>query len=140
MAESDKETETKAKTQAMEIELPGPLSEEDRDRLGSYLFGAIKDGDAESVRDYVRQGANVNVCAPANGGTPLHHCAAYSARLCLAPLLRCGRCDYLIRDDQGRYASEVAYEVANDPRIGGILARKEAKQAAKTGIEAWPKS
>ena len=74
------------------------------------------------------------------GGTALHYAAAYSAHSALVSLIRSGRCDYLIRDNRGMYPSEVAYEIADDPRVGAILAKKEARQAQETGVQACPMS
>lgn len=116
-----------------------PPSTEERDILGAQLIDAVKEGEAERIPALLAMGANVNVQDPANGATALHYAAAYKAQFCLAALLRSGQCDYLIRDHRGLYPSEVAYEIAGDPRAGAILLGKEAGQARRTGVQAWPK-
>jgi len=125
----------------IEIELPEPgyLSPEDREAFGVHLIDAVKVGYLGSVQRLIGAGVNVNFRDRIMGATALHYAAAYRFHSALVCLIRSGRCDYLIRDKRGMYPSEVAYEIADDPRVGAILAKKEARQAQKAGIEAWPK-
>ncbi len=125
----------------IELAIPelGDLSSEDREAFGVHLIEAVKRGYLEPVQSLIAAGVNVNFRDRLMGATALHYAAAYRFHSALVSLIRSGRCDYLIRDKRGLYPSEVAYEIADDPRVGAILARKEARQAYKTGMQAWPK-
>lgn len=81
-------------------------------------------------------GVNVNL-RDKQGMTPLHHAAASGARPCIRLLVASGKCDYLIRDSQGRYAFELAIEWARDYAVGRLLAKKQAQQAAAQGVTAY---
>jgi len=107
--------------------------------LPEELLKFVKEGEEDFVRAIIRSGVNVNYQDPVSGATALHCAAAYSAKSCLVALIYSGKCDYLIRDAKGRYPSEVADLVGDDLRIAGILAKKEARQAHRTGVQAWPK-
>ena len=98
----------------------------------------MKAGDAVGVRDAIHNRADANV-QDEEGMTPLHYAAAYNARPCLRVLLKIGNLNYLIKDKKGRYASELAFEYGKDYAVGRLLAKKEAEQAAREGVEAWPK-
>ena len=120
-------------------EISGELSAEDREAFGVHLIEAVKGGYLEPVQSLIAAGVNVNFRDRRMGATALHYAAAYRFHSALVCLVRCGRCDYLIRDKRGMYPSEVAYEIADDPRVGAILARMEARQAYKAGVEVRPK-
>ena len=126
----------------IEIELPelGELTAEQKSAYGKALVWSVKKGALDSVRNMIAAGVDVNYRDKLMGATALHYAAAYSFHSALVSLISCGRCDYLIRDNRGMYPSEVAYEIADDPRVGAILAKKEARQAHKTGAQAWPKA
>lgn len=125
-----------------ELEIPefGELTPEERESYGKVLVWSVKKGTLHAVRNLIDAGVNVNYRDKLMGATALHYAAAYSFHSALVSLIRCGRCDYLIRDNRGMYPSEVAYEIADDPRAGAILAKKEARQSHKTGVQAWPKN
>ncbi|MNR69330.1 hypothetical protein D3C85_1944980 [compost metagenome] len=50
-----------------------------------------------------------------------------------------GKCDYLIKDYKGRYASELAFEWAHDYAVGLLLSEKQIKQAYEQGVPTWEK-
>lgn len=102
------------------------------------IFKAVKAGDAVGVRDAIHNHADANV-QDEDGMTPLHYAAAYNARPCLRVLLKIGNLNYLIKDKKGRYASGLAFEYGKDYAVGRLLAKKEAEQAAREEVEAWPK-
>ena len=45
--------------------------------------------------------------------------------------------DYLLRDNRGRYAFELAIEWAHDYAVARLLAKKQAQQAATRGVPAF---
>jgi len=101
------------------------------------LFLAVQHLSAEQLAHWLAEpGVNVNV-RDDSGMTPLHHAAARGARPCIRLLVGSGRCDYLIRDQQGRYAFELALEWARDYAVGRLLAKKQAQQAAAQGVAAY---
>ena len=102
------------------------------------IMNAVKAGDAVAVRDAIHNRADANV-QDEEGMTPLHYAAAYNTRPCIRELIKIGNLNYLIRDKKGRYASELAFEYGKDYAVGRLLAKKEAEQAAKEGVDAWPK-
>ena len=120
-------------------EIGGELSAEDREAFGVHLIEAVKGGYLEPVQSLIAAGVNVNFRDRRMGATALHYAAAYRFHSALVCLIRCGRCDYLVQDKRGMYPSEIAYEIADDPRVGAILAKMAARQAHKTGALAWRK-
>ena len=79
--------------------------------------------------------ANVNAQDPDTGATALHYAAAMRARAIINWLAKRKDIDYLIRDNEGRLPSTLAYEVASDPVIGRFLVKKECEQARARGID-----
>jgi hypothetical protein len=139
MSDKDKDSDVKTpetQTTTTTVDLRSP---EMQDRLVRDLFTSIKEGNADNARRMIELVVNINYQDPVTGSTALHYAAAYSAKSWLVALINSGRCDYLIRDAKGRYPSEVADELGDDLRIAGILAKKEARQAHRTGVQAWPK-
>ena len=133
------ELETGIEIEILFPEIGGELSPEEKEAFGIHLIEAVKGGYLEPIQNLIAAGVNVNFRDRLMGATALHYAAAYSFHAALVSLIRSGRCDYLIRDNRGLYPSEVAYEIADDPRVGAFLAKKEARQAHKTCVQAWPK-
>jgi ankyrin repeat protein len=101
------------------------------------LFLAVERLSAEQLSHWLEEpGANVNV-RDEQGMTPLHHAAARGARPCIRLLVASGQCDYLIRDNQGRYAFQLAIEWARDYAVGRLLSKKQAQQAHERGVPAF---
>lgn len=71
--------------------------------------------------------------------TALHYAAALGARQCLRVLVNSGKCNYLLKDNLGRYASELAFLCAKDYAVGVLLSKKQAIQAYTLGVPAWEK-
>lgn len=102
-------------------------------------FEAARSGNVRALRFLIESDANIDEQEEGTGLTALHYAAGYGVRACLRLLVNSGRCDYLIRDAQDRYPSEVATEVARDYAVGRLLAKKEAEQAHRQRRRAWPK-
>jgi hypothetical protein len=92
------------------------------------LLHAARTANAIELAFWIETGANVNV-QDDELMTPLHHAAAMGARPCIRLLVKTGRCDYLLKDKYGRYASELAYEWGRDFGVGRLLSKKQARQA-----------
>lgn len=72
-----------------------------------------------------------------DGMTVLHHAAAKGARPCIRLLVASGKCDYLVRDNQGRYPFELAIEWARDYAVARLLMKKQVQQAHRQGVPAY---
>ncbi|MCY1464084.1 hypothetical protein D9M71_820610 [compost metagenome] len=70
--------------------------------------------------------------------TALHYAAATGFRPCIRLLVNSGKCDYLIKDNKGRLASELAYEWGRDYAVGLLLQKKEARQAYQESLASPP--
>jgi ankyrin repeat protein len=68
--------------------------------------------------------------------TPLHQAAAIGSRPCIRALVNSGKCDYLLQDELGRYAFEVALESTKDSGIVRLLQKKQVQQAFLQGVPA----
>lgn len=100
--------------------------------LGLQLVESAKHADARGVKRLIEQGADVNVQDDL-GATALHHAAAMGARPCIRLLVKSGKCDYLLRDNKGRYASELAW--ARDCAVAELLSKKEVRLAYERKLE-----
>lgn len=118
---------------------PKPKNKEQLNILASeYLIAHTKVGNADFIQDCIDKGADVNF-QDKHGMTALHHAAARGARPCIRALVNSGLCDYLIKDNENRYAFEIAIEWAKDYAVGRLLAKKQKLQALKQGVSAWTK-
>jgi ankyrin repeat protein len=103
--------------------------------ISTEFLDAAKDGDAGRLRDLLSRGAPVNAIDPVDRATALHYIAAYRARPALRVVLGSGKCDFLIRDWEGRLPSEIAREVGHDRAMARLLLIKEMRQAQAQGID-----
>lgn len=108
-------------------------------RRETTLITAVRHRDVQTAQRLIAEGVDVNE-VDADGMTALHHAAAIRERPCLRLLVNCGRCDYLIRDKEGRYATELAYLYGADCGVGLLLSKKQAMQAFLQGVPAYEKS
>lgn len=115
-----------------------PSVERGPKRPGDTLILAVLRRDAHAARQLIKEGVDVNF-RDSEGMTALHHAAAIRERPCLRLLVNCGRCDYLIKDNKERYASELAIEWGDDAGVGLLLAKKQAMQAYQRNVPAWAK-
>lgn len=102
------------------------------------LINCVKHGYAKSAKLRIEEGHDVNR-RDENGMTALHYAAALGARQCLRVLVNSGQCDYLLKDELGRYASELAFSCGKDYAVGVLLSKKQVQQAHKLGVSAWNK-
>jgi len=102
----------------------------------SPLIEYVKVGDANALRTALAAGGTVNA-QDDDGMTALHHAAAKGARPCIRLLVATGKCDYLIRDNRGRYAFELAVEWGRDYAVARLLMQKQARQAAAQAVPAF---
>lgn len=103
-------------------------------RWAQLLLRAARGGDDGAVRGFIRKGVDVNLCDVRTGATALHNAAAVGARAVLRVLLETDQCDFLIRDRQGRLASELAAVHGRDPAMAKLLLKKESRQAWTQGV------
>jgi ankyrin repeat protein len=106
-----------------------------RIELGLQVLRAAKKGDYVELRDLLSLGAPVNFVDPVDRATALHYVAAYQARPALRVLLNSGKCDFLVRDWEGRLPSEIAREYGRDRPMARLLLIKEMRQAEAQGID-----
>lgn len=118
-----------------------PIDREDEDLLqAAWMKGGaqefIRNAKAGKVWDVERdlqRGIDVNA-QDKFGMTALHHSAATGFRPCIRLLVNSGKCNYLLKDNKGRLASELAYEWGRDYAVGLLLQKKEAKQAYEESL------
>lgn len=92
----------------------------------------VKVGKVSSVERSIQLGINVNA-QDKFGMTALHYAAATGFRPCIRLLVNSGKCDYLLKDNKGRLASDLAYEWGRDYAVGLLLQKKEARRAYEEG-------
>jgi len=103
-------------------------------RLGRQFLRTAEQGDAWGLKMYIDEGFPSTWQDLKTGETALHITASCQARKALRVLLKDDTCDFLIRDNQGRLPSEMAYLYGNDPAVARLLGNKERKQAENTGV------
>jgi hypothetical protein len=103
-------------------------------RLGREYIEAARDGDGDLVRAFMEEGFPVEWAEWRTGETALHAAAGSRARPAVRLLVQHWP-DFLIRDRQGRLASELAYLYGEDPAMAHLLGIKERKDAIATGRE-----
>ncbi|MCE6978596.1 ankyrin repeat domain-containing protein [Pseudomonas frederiksbergensis] len=88
----------------------------------------VKDGNILSIKFAIQSRTDVNA-QDKFGMTALHYAAATGFRPCIRLLVNSGLCNYLLKDNKGRLASELAYEWGKDYAVGLLLQKKEVRQA-----------
>lgn len=103
--------------------------------LGQEFLKAAERGNAALVAAFLQEGFPASYQDPQTGESALHIAAAGQGRKVLRVLLTVKALDYLLRDRQGRLASELAYTVGEDPAVARLLGIKERKQAEADGVK-----
>jgi ankyrin repeat protein len=103
--------------------------------LGLELVEAARECNATKLQRLIDRNAPVNFIDPHDHATALHYIAAYRARPALRVILKTGKCDFLIRDGQGRLPSQLAREYGHDDAMARLLLIKEIQQAQAQGID-----
>lgn len=98
-------------------------------------YEAVARGNPHKLKQVLDKGFPINFQNPETDETALHSLAAGGARAAIRVLLAHADCDFLIRDKQGRLASELAYLYGRDPALARLLGNKERKQAQAQGIK-----
>ena len=115
--------------------LPELRADAAMNRLGREFIDAAESGNAQIVRVYIEEGFPANWQDPLTGETALHGAAGTRARAVLRLLAESRRCDFLLRDKQGRLASEMAFLHGDDPAAARWLRIHERRQATARGIK-----
>lgn len=113
----------------------GQLSQSECSELGLELIEAGRECNAAKLQRLINRNAPVNFIDPHDHATALHYIAAYRARPALRVILKSGKCDFLIRDGQGRLPSQLAREYGHDVAMARLLLIKEIQQAQAQGID-----
>ncbi len=114
---------------------PGQLSQCEYMELGLELVEAARECHAAKLQWLIDRNAPVNYMDPVDHATALHYIAAYRARPALRLLIKSGKCDFLVRDGQGRLPSQLAREFGRDDAMARLLLIKEIRQAQAQGID-----
>lgn len=130
----------KAEEEKTEAKLPQNLILESmiqltKNILGKTFLEEASWGNDHIIGIYTEEKFPVNYQHPGTGSTALHEAASTQARDVVRVLLKTGDCDFLLRDNKGRLASEMAYLYGHDPALARLLGNKERKQAAAMGIK-----
>lgn len=107
------------------------------DRLGHDWIESARRGDVAAVRAWLEEGFPITHQDKLTGETALHAAAGSQARSVVRLLLPIWP-DFLIRDGQGRLASELAYLYGEDPALSRLLAIKEQKQHEAKPVKSGP--
>lgn len=102
--------------------------------LRTNFLQAAEQGNARKLAALLDQRFLVNYQDPETGEAALHIAAACRARKVIRVLINTRECNFLLRDRQGRLASELAYLYGDDPVLARFLGIKEERQARAQGI------
>ena len=102
--------------------------------LGREFLHIARRGNLRMLTGFIEEGFPVNWQDARNGQSALHVASAAKARKALLVLAESGRCDFLLRDKEGRLASEMAFLFGDDPAAARWLRIHERRQAAAKGI------
>lgn len=104
------------------------------ERYGEEFLLAAERGDQHFFELYLAFGMPVNYQHPKTGETALHIAARRRARRIVRVLIQRPNVSYLIRDNQGRLASELAHLYGRDAAVARMLGLKERAQGEERGV------
>ena len=90
------------------------------------LIKSIRNHDVNRFQQIIDAGVDVNA-HDEDGMTALHHAAESGSRACIRALVRSGKCDYSLKNNNGRTASELAFIWSRDYGVGRLLVKKEVR-------------
>ena len=116
---------------------------DDGDSKHAAFLEAVNFGDMDKVRRYLKDPAiNINYAEPGTGLTALHIAAGRNAGAVLRLLVSTRKCDYTLKDAEGRTAATIAVVVGRNPAAGrylfdlqhrcGIAVPRAARRSAPT--------
>lgn len=97
------------------------------------LIYAVRAGKIGVARELVQSGVDVNAVDEA-GQSALHHAAATACRPAIRILVGTGKCNYLIQDENGDYASDLAITWGRDGAVARLLSKHQWRQAHAQGV------
>ena len=109
------------------------------DNIDLLFIKLVGDRKYQEAMDILGRVKDINIKDPKFGCNALHYCAARSALPFLKQLRGRDDLDYLAKDNEGRFASEIAWQLARNPELGQELQDLEKIAADKQGIKPWPK-
>lgn len=85
----------------------------------------------------IENDADVNLQSEDDKATALHYAACYGVRPLIRLLVNSGRCDYLLKDGEHRYAAGLAMEWSGDFALARLLSKHQVRQAHERGVPAY---
>ena len=100
----------------------------------------VKDRNYTQALEIIDQVQDINVVDQQTQNTVLHFAALRLSSGFIERLEQRTDLNYLVQNKEGRYPSELAWEVSGDEELGAKLIQKEKEQADREDIQAWPKA
>lgn len=86
------------------------------------FLAAVNIGDIERVRRFLgNRAVDINYAEPGTGLTALHIAAARNAGAVMRLLVGTGKCDFKLKDAEGRTAATIAVVIGRNPAAGRYL-------------------
>lgn len=112
----------------MLLDIPTVSRDKQIEYKNRSFIDAAKRCDDEWLQKLMQSGADINT-QDKDGMTALHYAAAYGAQTCLRVLLESNDCNFLLKNNNGNYASDLAMLWAKDYVTCELLNEKQAMQA-----------
>lgn len=133
---SDRSTMTSGNKLGSRLPYPLDAAQAAASDADLLLFRAVQSSSESFIEQFIAQGANPNY-QDADGMTALHHAAAMGSRAAIRALVKSGKCDYLLDDNEGRSAAQLASEMAQDFAVARLLTKRRIAQARALGVSPW---
>ena len=99
----------------------------------------VKNREYKKALSIINDVKDINAVDPEIKATALHISSARCAKSFIMRLSERKDLDYLKRDGNDKYASELAFEIGGEEDLGIFLLQKENDQAKLQGKTIWPK-